>query len=181
MLVLKTAEMNDWYDETTQEFVSLPAQTLLLEHSLLAISKWESKWRKPFLDPRTPKTTEESLDYVRCMTLNTVDPRAVYALRYDQIQQVNAYIENPATATTINNRNRPRGSREIVTSELVYYWMIDLGIPFECEKWNLNRLMTLIQICGIKGSPEKKMGRKDILKQNAALNAARRKRHGTRG
>ena len=97
------------------------------------------------------------------------------------MQEINSYIDNPATATTIHNRKPQKSRREIVTSEVVYYWMIDLGIPFECEKWNFNRLMTLIEVCSIKGAPQKKMSRKEIMKENAALNAARRSKLGTHG
>lgn len=182
MLVLKTPPITDWYNDSAQEFVTIGEQTLILEHSLVAISKWESKWCKPFLDPKAQRTLEESLDYIRCMNLNTAaDTRAVYALTDDQMRMINAYLEHPATATTIHNRKPQKPSREIVTSEVIYYQMIELGIPFECEKWNLNRLMTLIQVCSIKGGPQQKMSRRDIMKENAALNAARRSMLGTRG
>lgn len=180
MLKITVPARNLWNEEL-QEFIDTKECTLTLEHSLISMSKWESKWLKPFLS-KEPKTYEETIDYIRCMTLNqNVDPAVYYCLTDDLINKINEYIEAPMSATTINNRQGMLSSREIVTSELVYYWMIAMEIPFECEKWHLNRLMKLIQICSIKNQPSKKMSRKATLQQNAALNAARRSRLGTKG
>lgn len=162
------------YDEIKEEFVDVKSMVLILEHSLVSLSKWESKWCKPFLSD-SDKTVEETLDYIRCMTITQNVPPEIY-FRIDDsiIKTVNDYIGSPMTATVINNRNGKK-SREIITSELIYYWMIALNVPFECQKWHLNRLLTLINVCNIKNKPAKKMGRREILTRNAELNAIRRK------
>lgn len=168
------------FDEERMEFIETKAVTLQLEHSLVSISKWESKWHKPFLG-REPKTQEESLDYIRCMTINqNVDPMVYRSISADILKRVNAYIDDPMTATTFGGKDEKK-SREIVTSELLYYYMTALNIPFECQKWHLNRLLTLIRICSIKNQPSKKMSKKDIMSRNRSLNAARRARSGSRG
>lgn len=171
---------SEYYDESRNEFVETRSQTIQLEHSLVSISKWESKWQKPFLNTND-KTKEETLDYLRCMTLTqNVDPNIYRSIPRSIIQQVADYINAPMTATTFRDHGKP--SREIVTSELIYYWMIASQIPFECQKWHLNRLLTLIKICGIKNSNQgKKMSRREIASQNRALNAARRASLGTSG
>ncbi len=151
-----------------------------LEHSLVSISKWESKWHKPFLS-KTPKTDAEVLDYIKCMTITqNVNPNTYLGLTSSEIDKVNAYIENPMTATTISDR-RTKSRGEIVTSELIYHWMIALGIPFECQKWHLNRLLTLIRVCEIKSRKPRKRSQQEIIRDNIALNAANRKRFNTRG
>lgn len=171
---------NELWDERRQEFIQIDSQVLELEHSLVSLSKWESKWNKAFLS-KEPKTYEESIDYIRCMTLTqNVNPDVYLGLTNEQINEVNRYIEAPMTATTVNNKNGKR-SREIVTSELIYYWMISLQIPFECQYWHLNRLMTLIQVCNVKNAPPKKMSKRSIMSRNAALNAARRKQLNSNG
>lgn len=171
---------NELWDERRQEFIQIDSQVLELEHSLVSLSKWESKWNKAFLS-KEPKTYEESIDYIRCMTLTqNVNPDTYLGLTNAQINEVNNYIEAPMTATTVNNKNSKR-SREIVTSELIYYWMISLQIPFECQYWHLNRLMTLIQVCNVKNAPPKKMSKRSIMSRNAALNAARRKQLNSNG
>lgn len=179
MLQITIPSTEQW-DEINQEFLSSKETTLRLEHSLVSLSKWESKWCKPFLDKKD-KTYEETIDYVKCMTLTpNVDPKIYYALTEENIKQINEYISAPMTATYIND-NKRGGSREIVTSELIYYWMITLNIPFECEKWHLNRLLMLVKVCNIKNQPPKKMSKKSIMSRNAALNAARRKQLNTKG
>ena len=173
-------QSNELWDERRQEFIQIDSQVLELEHSLVSLSKWESKWNKAFLS-KEPKTYEESIDYIRCMTLTqNVNPDTYLGLTNEQINEVNKYIEAPMTATTVNNKNSKR-SREIVTSELIYYWMISLQIPFECQYWHLNRLMTLIQVCNVKNAPPKKMSKRSIMSRNAALNAARRKQLNSNG
>lgn len=169
------------WDERKQEFVITKEQTLQLEHSLVSISKWESKWCKPFLT-KQEKTFEETLDYIKCMTLTqNVDPEVYNYLTNENIKEINEYIGAPMTATYFSDEKTSKTSREQVTAELIYYWMIAFNIPFECQKWHLNRLLTLIKVCSIKNQPPKKRSRKEIMRRNAALNAARRKQLNTKG
>lgn len=169
----------EFFNEKTQEFFTLKGQTLQLEHSLVSLSKWESKWNKPFLS-NNEKTLKETIDYIRCMTITqNVKPYIYDMLTNENILDINKYIDSPMTATTFNVQNTP--SREIVTSEIIYYWMISLNIPLECQKWHLNRLLTLIRVCNLKNAPSKKMSKKEIMSRNAALNAARRKKLNTKG
>ena len=180
MLTIVIPERELW-DEEREELVSVKEQTLQLEHSLVSLSKWESKWKKPFLT-KEDKTPEETIDYIRCMTLTpNVKPEVYKCLTHDNIAKINNYISDPMTATTINMHGLSKGGKEIVTSELVYYWMVALNIPFECQKWHLNRLITLIQVCNVKNTPPKKMSKRDIMSRNAALNAARRKKYNSKG
>lgn len=179
MLTVVIPEM-EVFDEETGCFYTRKRQVLSMEHSLVSLAKWESKWKKPFMSD-VEKTREEAIDYIRCMTITqNVDPEVYYRLPANVIKQINDYIGDPMTATTFSENNQ-RKSKEVITAEIIYYWMISLQIPFECQKWHLNRLITLIRVCGIKNSPSKKMSKGEILKQNAALNAARRKAHHTRG
>lgn len=169
------------WDEQKQEFVSSKECNLCLEHSLVSLSKWESKWKKPFLT-KEEKTIEETIDYIKCMTITrNVDPIVYYCLPQNVIQMVNEYIIDPMTATTITDNDHGKSSKEIVTSELIYYWMIALNIPVDFEKWHLNRLLTLIKVCNIKNAPPKKMSQRQLMSRNAALNAARRKKLGSKG
>lgn len=172
----------DAWDEINEEFVTTQDTVLVLEHSLISISKWEAKWHKPFLG-KDQKTPEQITDYIKCMTITPNVKDEVYNfLTKENIDDVLAYINDPMTATTITDRcGARRASREIVTSELIYYWMVALEIPFECQKWHINRLMMLIQICEVKNQPDKKMSRKSTMQQNAALNAARRQKAHSRG
>lgn len=172
---------SEFFDESTNEFFSVKGIVLRLEHSLVSLSKWESKWKTPFLSD-TPKTVEQTVDYVRCMTINqNVDPLVYKLIRNEHVEKINEYISENMTATTFNDAHSPKKSREIVTSELIYFWMAQFNIPMECQKWHLSRLLTLIRIASIKNSPEKKMSKRAILSQNRSLNAARRKMHNTRG
>jgi hypothetical protein len=169
-----TVPDTELYDERTGEFISSKEQTLQLEHSLVSLSKWESKWHKPFLG-RDKKTDDETIDYVKCMTVTQNVNNHVYkCLSEDNIRQVHDYIGQSMTATTFSNNDSKVTNREIVTAEIIYYWMIAMNIPFECQKWHLNRLLTLINVCSIKNFPPKKMGKKDIMRRNSALNMARR-------
>lgn len=181
MLRLEIPECEMW-DEANEEFVHEKKVVLQLEHSLVSLSKWESKWHKPFLG-KEKKTAEETLDYIRCMTLTqNVDPKVYLRITGPLLKQVEEYIANPMTATWFSSSERKKVNREIITAEIVYYWMIALNIPFECQKWHLNRLLTLIQVCNIKNDPKaNKMSRKEILRNNAAINEARRKSLHTRG
>ena len=169
------------WDEEKQEFVKPEEVVLQLEHSLVSLSKWESKWCKPFFSKKE-KTTEEVLDYIKCMTITQNVGQYVYDhLTNENVNQVNEYIKAPMTATTISESKNGKNSRETVTSELIYYWMIALNIPFECQDWHVNRLLTLIKVCNVKNSPPKKRSKREIMQENAALNAARRKQLNTKG
>lgn len=180
MLVL-TIPGEEFWDAKKEEFVTAKGWTLTLEHSLVSLSKWESKWCKPFLS-QSDKTEEEILDYIRFMTLTQkVDPEAYVHLTTEHYNKINEYINLPMTATWFSKEQKGSRNREQVTAEIIYYWMIAHNIPFECQKWHLNRLLTLIKVCNIKSQPPKKMSKREILSQNAALNAARRKRLGTKG
>lgn len=166
----------EFFDEINEVFIYKKEQHLQLEHSLVSLSKWESKWNKAFLG-RQEKTDEEILDYVRCMTLTqNVDPEVYFRLSAENYAAINAYIEAPMTATCFFDDKQQKRSKETVTSELIYYWMISYNIPVEFQKWHLNRLLTLIRVCSIKNSPQKKRSRREIMQRNAALNAARRSR-----
>lgn len=168
------------YNESIGEFLYINDTKLELEHSLISLSKWESKWNKPFLTNKE-KTEKEMRDYIRCMVLNkTFDDTTLLGLTSKNMKDIQDYIQAPMTATTIKNTHG-RKNNEVVTSELIYCWMINLGIPFECQKWHLNRLLTLIEVCGIKQQPGKKMSTKDIMSNNAQLNAARRAAMNSKG
>lgn len=169
------------FDEEKQEFINVKERTLQLEHSLVSLSKWESKWCKPFLSNHE-KTNEETIDYIKCMTITqNVDPQVYNCLTAENFKQINDYIQAPMTATTFSEDKNGKGGKEIVTAELIYYWMISLNIPSRFEKWHLNRLLTLIRVCNIKNEPPKKRSKRDIMSRNAALNAARKKQLNTRG
>ena len=172
---------SEYFDEVNNEFVTVKAQTLQLEHSLISLSKWEAKWCKPFLS-KQDKTYEETIDYIRCMTIQpNVDPAVYTRLTKQQIKEINDYITAPMTATFFTDKQQGNRSGEQVTNELIYYWMISAQIPFKCETWHLNRLLTLIRVCGAKNQPPKKMSKKATASQFAALNAARRQQLGTKG
>ena len=169
------------FDENTGEFSYTSEQILQLEHSLLSISKWESKWCKPFLSKRD-KTADEIIDYIQCMTLNKGVNASVYrCLTQANLNTINEYIGAPMTATYFSNIETGKKNNEQITSELIYYWMIALNIPFECQKWHINRLLTLIKVCNIKNQPSRKMSKREIMSRNASLNAARRQQLNTKG
>ena len=175
-----TIPKQELFNDKTQEFISTKETTIQLEHSLVSLSKWEAKWNVPFLG-KGEKTIEQTLDYIKCMTITqNVNPLVYSCLTNKNIEDINDYIDAPMTATTFGQSNQPP-NREIVTSEVIYYWMIALNIPMECQKWHLNRLLTLIRVCNIKNTPPKKMSRSEIINRNAALNAARRKKLNSKG
>lgn len=181
MLVLNIPE-KELFDESTDRFIKIKAQTLKLEHSLISISKWESKWLKPFLKKES-KSKEELLDYIKCMITNPVqDVDVVRYLSNNELNKIIEYIDSPMTATIVTffDNNKPKNKEETITSELIYYWMITAGIPFECEKWHINRLFALLKICSAKNAPKKKMT-KDMAQSQAALNAKRRANLKSRG
>ena len=180
MLTIKIPD-TEYYNEEISQFVSVKERTIDLEHSLVSLSKWEAKWCKPFLS-KDQKTNEEVRDYIRCMIIDrNVPDNILYALSKQQEKQIVDYIDEKMTATTFSDISSASKSREVITSEIIYYWMISLNIPFECQKWHLNRLLTLIRVCSIKNAPPKKMGRNSVLSRNAQINAARKKQLNTRG
>ena len=181
-MLLITIPETEQYDEVKDEFVVSKAQVLHLEHSLVSLSKWESVWTKPFLT-KDDKTLAESIDYIRCMTITqNVFPETYNLVTREILSEVSAYIEAPMTATTFSKNERNSAiQREVITAEIIYYWMVALAIPFECQRWHLNRLLTLINVCNIKNQPVKKTGRKETLSRNRALNAARRQQYNTTG
>ena len=170
---------NDLYDEARNEFVSTKETTLMLEHSLVAISKWESKHHKVWLG--YPHTDEEVIDYIKDMTITqNVDPNVYRVMPSSVIKEIADYINDPMTASRVNDSRHNKSTGEDVTSELIYYWMLVNGIPDRFEKWHLNRLMMLIRICSAKNNP-KKMSTHEILAQNRALNRSRRAKTHSRG
>ena len=182
MLSITIPSVEMW-DEERQEFISREERTLHLEHSLVSLAKWEAKWNKSFLANAEKLTGEETLYYIKCMTITKNVPDEVYsALTQKNLEEIKEYIGAPMTATTVNDiQKRGGNSGELVTAELIYYWMIALTIPFECEKWHLNRLIMLIKVCEAKNQPAKKMSQRDIMRQNSSVNAARRKRLHSKG
>ena len=176
-----TIDENELWDEKTNQFINIEKHVLQMEHSLISISKWESKWCKSFISTRD-KTFEETIDYIRCMTLNEdVDPMVYMCLTRKHIEDINAYIEAPMTATHFYQDRDGKSSREQITSELIYYWMITAQIPFECQEWHINRLFALIRVCNVKNTPPKKMSKGEIMRRNAALNAQRKQQLNTKG
>lgn len=171
----------EYWDEEKEEFIEPKTATLQLEHSLISLSKWEAKWCKAFLSKKE-LSAEEILDYIKCMTITpNVKPEVYDFLTTDNIDAIVKYINAPMTATTVRDNNRSKINNEIVTSELIYHWMIELQIPFECQKWHLNRLTTLIKVRIAKTTKAKPMSRAEIMRNNAALNAARRARLNSKG
>lgn len=180
MLKILVPERDLW-DEREERFIKVKSHTLQLEHSLVSLSKWESKWHKPFLK-NDNKTTEETLDYIRCMTLTqNVDPNVYLCITNKNLEQIKNYIDDEMTATWFSDNRNQKRSRDIITAEVIYYWMIALNIPFECQKWHLNRLLTLIRVCNEKNSPSKKKSRKELLREYTSINAERKKKYNTKG
>lgn len=176
-----TVPAAEFFDEIREEFVYKKEQTLQLEHSLVSLSKWESKWNKAFLSKRE-KTDEEILDYVRCMTLNqNVDPEIYTRLSTENYLAIHAYIEAPMTATYLPEDKQSKGKRDVLTSEIIYYCMISYNIPVEFQKWHLNRLLTLIRVCELKNTPPKKRNKRDLYRHHAEVNAANRRRFNSKG
>ncbi|MBR2248045.1 MAG: hypothetical protein IJ880_13665 [Bacilli bacterium] len=162
-------------DHPYGQFVYSKPQEVTLEHSLISISKWESKWHKPFLDEKHQKTDEEFIDYVRCMSLTKIPDDCFNNISQMNKLEIMRYIQDSMTATWFAKENAPPPSNKIITSEVIYSWMIQNDIPFDpCQKWHLNRLLTLIRVCSLEQMPAKKMSPMSILSQNASLNKARR-------
>jgi len=171
----------EYYNEETETFETVGDFELELEHSLISLSKWESKYQKPFLS-NSDKSPEEILDYIEAMILTPNYPEKLFQNFTNQnFAQINHYIESKESATTFGNMPERKGRNEVITSELIYYWMVAFNIPFECEHWHLNRLFSLIRICNIKNSKPQKMSRSEIAARNRELNAQRKAQYGTRG
>jgi len=169
------------FDDTNQEFTTQGDVVLELEHSLVSLSKWESKFEKPFLN-NSEKTIDEVVEYIKCMTLTPEVPEEIFRrLSEENVKAINRYIDAKMTATWFREVPRPSTSREVITSEVIYYWMVAFNIPFECERWHLNRLFTLIRVCNIKQAKPEKMSRSQIAAQNRELNAQRRAQYNTTG
>lgn len=180
MLTIKV-QVEEGLDESTNRFVYATKAELQLEHSLVSLSKWESKWEIAFLGP-SEKTPEMLLDYIRMMTLNEVDPEAYDYLSKENLDEITEYINSKQTAAWFNDQPGRKGQQsKIVTSDLIYYWMVALNIPFTCETWHLNRLTTLIRVTELENQPKKNMPRKDAMRSHRSINAARRARHNTNG
>ena len=173
-------ESKELFDEVKEEFLYTKPVDLVLEHSLVSLSKWESRWKKPFLTKEN-KTREETIDYIQAMTITqNVDPEVYSQISQEIIDQITEYIGDSMTATTFRDV-KGSSNGEVVTAELIYYWMIAFQIPFECQKWHLNKLLTLIKVCNIKNQPAKKVNRSELLKRNKALNDARKAKLNTSG
>ena len=183
MLRIEIPLSPEGWDEEKQEFVEPTVQVLQLEHSLVSLSKWEAKWCKPFLSD-TEKTHEETIDYVRCMTITqNVDPSVYTHLTQKNIDMINEYMGAKMTATWFSDDKRKgkKNKNKQITNELIYYWMSSLNIPMECQKWHLNRLFTLIQVHDAENTPSNKMSKKETMNRNRMLNEARRKQYKSKG
>lgn len=184
MLLLQIPDRELW-DPVKEKFISVKGATVELEHSLYAISKWESKWHIPFHDDRTKKTLEQNIDYIRCMCVSSdVDPNVFNYITEENAREVTSYIDDSSTATWFNNAaNRRSGKKEIITAEIIYYWMTAYNIPESYQYWHLNKLMTLLRVCAEKSNPDKKKinNTGQLAAQRRALVAARRKKYHTRG
>lgn len=174
----------DLFDEKNNKFIPVKGTTISLEHSLVSISKWEAKHHKIFLDDSYKKTPEEIIDYIKCMTLTqNVDPLVYMILKPSAIQKIQEYISDPMTGTHFNEdnikkiNNKSTRNDEKMSSEMIYYYMVASQIPFECQKWHINRLLTLIRICGLKNQEPKKMSKSDLASKYRSVNAARRAAH----
>lgn len=174
MLVLHVnASGDEVYDEETGEFKPGSSVPLRLEHSLYTISKWEEKWKKPFLSD-DEKTEDEMVDYIRCMAIDDVPDSLLNQLTQEDVKAIGKYISDDATATTINDHTHPGPRKHIITSEVIYYWMFSRQIPMECEHWHLNRLITLMRVWDAYSGSQKKMSRKDTASMYARENARRK-------
>lgn len=169
------------FDEAKGEFITVDEVTLELEHSLVSLSKWESIHNKPFLGPGA-KTSKEILDYIEAMVISDNFSMEVVAnLSKENTDKINDYISSNQSATTFNDPRKSSSRSEVITSELIYYWMTAYQIPFECECWHLNRLFALIQICNIKNSKQTNMPKSEAAAAQRSLNESRKAALGTKG
>lgn len=174
-------EEEEIFDEETATFDTVKGAVLNLEHSLISLSKWESKYQKPFLS-FDKKSTREILGYIQMMIIDpAIDPTLIYRCSQEELVNIQEYIDSSQSATTFGQMPERRGPSEVITSELIYYWMTAFQIPFECQHWHLNRLFSLIRICNLKNAPEKKMSRNELAQRTRDLNAQRRAELNTSG
>jgi hypothetical protein len=174
-------EGEELFDEESETFTTTTTTVVDLEHSLVSLSKWESKHEKPFLS-KTEKSNEELFDYIKAMIVDdSIDPEVLNRCSPKNLEEIQEYINSSQSATTFGKMPERKGLGETITSELVYYWMVAYTIPFECERWHLNRLFSLIRICNVKNSPQKKVSRQELAQRNRELNAQRRAQLGTKG
>lgn len=179
-IVIPDAEL---YDENNNEFVIRKGASLTMEHSLLSLAKWESKYHKPFLTDGE-KTLEETLDYYQCMTITqNIDPSVYRNITLEISKQIDAYMSDPMSAATFNDSflNKKMNDGSFITAEIIYYWMICANIPFECQKWHLNRLLNLIRVVSAKNAPTKKIPKSELLARQRRLNEERKARFKTKG
>lgn len=168
-------------DEATSKFVVLDSFNLELEHSLVSLSKWEQFFEKPFLSDEK-KTSEETLYYIQCMTLTQDVPDEVWMkLSAENGKDINEYINRKMTATWFTEIPGRARNREIVTAELIYYWMCALQIDWQAQYWHLNTLMTLIKVANEKNQPAKKMSRREAMQKMAEINKRRLEESGGAG
>lgn len=180
MLTITIPE-KEYFDDRTSRFVKMEGGTFEIEHSLAAIAKWEALHGVAFLSSAS-KNVEDSLDYIRCMTITPgVNPDLYKRIDNKIMKEINSYIESKQTATTIRRIGAKKPNREIITAEVIYYWMIATGVPPEYDQWHLNKLLTLIEVCNAKTNPGTKMKKKDVFAQNRALNEARKAKFNTKG
>lgn len=180
-IVVPGPDETEMFDEKSQEFINQGDMSINLEHSLISLSKWECIYEKPFLSSKD-KTSEDVLSYIKCMCITRNVPEELFLrLSEDNITEIKEYIDAKMTATWFNEALGAPKSREVTTAELIYYWMIVFQIPFECEKWHLNRLFTLIRVCNNKQEKPKKMSRSELNARNRELNARRREELKTTG
>ena len=172
--------IEEGFDESTNEFVVKSQIVLELEHSLVSVSKWESHFEKPFLATQE-KSLEEILWYIRAMIITPDVPGDLFDwLTESHLNEINEYISSKQTATWFTGSD-DKPSKETITAELIYYWMIALNIPFECQHWHLNRLLTLVKVCNLKNTPEKTLSKAEIARRNRELNEKRQKQYNTKG
>lgn len=172
---------DELYDQKTNKFIKVPACKLLLEHSLISVAKWESKWHISYFDG-PQKTSNQDLDYIRCMVVGPIKNEQIFdTLSLENIIMIRDYIKNPMTATTFRKKTPTQNKKEVITTETIYARMFSHGVPIECEKWHLNRLLTLLRVCDLQNSPREKMSKKDTAAWNAEQNALRRAKYNTRG
>lgn len=182
MLILQIDRPREIYNDVTEEFVTVRPCTIKMEHSLLAIARWEEHYHIPYLT-KEQKTGEQIVYYLQSMVLNPeeADFNAFYALTKEEMERIQTYISDVHTATTVTHRGKKGNSGEQITSELIYYWMSASQIPYECETWNINRLLKLIEVASVKNGPQDKMSKRAVLEQQHALNQARRAKLGSKG
>lgn len=181
MLEINTKE-DEFYDHRTNTFIQIPACTLTLEHSLISLAKWESKWHMPYFDPNITRTSAQDLDYIRCMVVGNIKSEYVFkALSLENIIKIRDYIKDPMTATTFQQKSKSKTKKEVTTAETLYAHMFAHSIPIECQKWHLNRLLTLLRVCDLQNAPREKMTKKQTAQWNAEQNAARKAKYNTRG